>query len=184
MAYRKWLSWIGTCIIPLFTLFLCLQTNMFQENITYVANRLHLHALYQIWSILVGIYFFMMMRIVYQQLLLTQRHFKYLHCLLLFTMISSSFIPYDIIKFPWLSSLHVDLSLYSALSYLLFLMIYLFYLCQRNLYLGKKAIFLLFIGMMFILMCFIFSTKITGFVEFLYMTFLSWYMVYLVHLPL
>ncbi len=184
MSYKKLISFIGLCLIPFITLLLCLQTDMFHENMTYVANQLHYHTWYQLWSIFVGIYFFIMMRMIYQQCFLCPSFFRYLHVLLLLVMILGAFVPYDMIKFPWLSSLHVDLSLSAALSYLLFLMIYLFYLYQRNFHLARCAISYFFIGIMMIMMFFIFQGKITGWIEFLYITSLSWYMVYLIHLPL
>ncbi len=149
-------KWLGFLVIPFLSLAYAFQAPLLQENFTGIANKFHQIPFLFGWSILVGVYNYVLSMQLFQRYGWKPGYLQTVAFIAIMLCVLNPLIPYQESR-PHLASLHVLFSMLSCVLFLALHLLFLGYLSTVDLDLyqkNQKRLTLIVVTLVLLLFCF------------------------------
>lgn len=167
-------------IIPIFSILLGSQESILYENLTYLGNQKDYRLFFQLWGILISLDYLISFLYLMHKTKIIGTRLRIIAIFLTIISILSFFIPYNMETNPFLSNVHVYLSLSSSLLtiFMIIYYIHLFQFINFSYYQkGSKIIYSYIIICVFLLLA---LGDISGILELVMTIFLGLFLYYMI----
>lgn len=110
---------VAYVLFPAINLLIAQYTNYFTENYSFVGNELHHSILLYLWGSLCGIYFYVTTKTIMEKMNYRLKSGPTLLGLCCIGMVVSVYIPYFPEVYPIIGQLHIYISIFSTVGYVL-----------------------------------------------------------------